>query len=247
MKRKSVLITGGNSGIGLATASKFLAKDYEVIITGRNSDSLSEAKSQLNSENLDTMTADVSEVGEIKQMMDTLKANGVKLDALVINAAIAKPKPMASTSVQDFDEQVNINFKGAYFTLQFALELFSKNASVVFITSIANDIASSGFTVYAGTKAAIRAVASTAAVELIEQGIRVNCVSPGPIETPMFGKLGVDMDKMEKRKKELAEQVPISRFGKPEEIADLIYFLCSDRSSYIVGQEIAACGGRSLI
>lgn len=243
---KTALITGGNSGIGLATAKLFLEQGARVAITGRNPDALAQAK-QVLGEDVLTLRCDASKVSDIDDTMATLQSGWGKIDILVVNAAIAGPAPFEFISEAHFDALTSVNFKGAFFTIQKALPLLSSSASVIVTTSISNQIGSPNFSVYAACKAALRSLVQTLALELITRGVRVNAISPGPIMTPMWGKFGLPDAAVQAIQGEVTNKSPSKRFGDSEEVAKTALFLASDDSSYIVGQEIAVDGGMSVL
>jgi NAD(P)-dependent dehydrogenase (short-subunit alcohol dehydrogenase family) len=238
------IITGGASGIGLATAQMFIAEGSSVYIVGRDTKKLAQAKSMLN-DDVETICADVSSVNEITSIFDEFEKNSV--DVLVVNAAIAKPLPFEYVSEENFDATVNINVKGTFFTIQKALPYLKHNSKVVVITSITNQMGSPNFSVYAATKAALRSLVKTLGLELIDKGIRINAVSPGPIETPMYNKFDIEDTMIEGIKEQITQKSPSKRFGTVEETAKSILFLATDESSYIVGEELVIDGGMSLL
>ena len=243
---KTALITGGSSGIGLATARLFLEHGARVAITGRDESTLAAARKALGNDVL-AMRSDASRVADIELLMAELKDRWGRLDVLFVNAAVAGPAPFEAVSEAEFDDLSNINFKGAFFTVQKALPLLSDKASVVLTTSIANQMGSPNFSVYSACKAALRSLTQTLALELIGRGIRVNAVSPGPIETPIWGKFGMPSEAEQAVKAEVERKAPTKRFGHVDEVARVALFLASDDSSYVVGQEIAVDGGMSLL
>lgn len=243
---KTALITGGNSGIGLAIAKSFLAQGARVAITGRNTEALNQAAQALGGEVL-ALRCDASKVGEIEDAMATLKAQWGQLDVLVANAAIAGPAPFEAVSEAHFDELSSVNFKGVFFTVQKALPLLSAQSSVIVTTSISNQMGSPNFSVYAACKAALRSLVQTLALELIGRGIRVNAISPGPITTPMWSKFGLPDEATKAVMNDVQQKSPSKRFGESDEVAQVALFLASAESSYIVGQEIAVDGGMSLL
>jgi NAD(P)-dependent dehydrogenase (short-subunit alcohol dehydrogenase family) len=243
---KTALITGGSSGIGLATARLFLEHGARVAITGRDESTLAAARKALGNDVL-AIRSDASRVADIELLMAELKDRWGRLDVLFVNAAVAGPAPFEAVSEAQFDDLSNINFKGAFFTVQKALPLLSDKASVVLTTSIANQMGSPNFSVYSACKAALRSLTQTLALELIGRGIRVNAVSPGPIETPIWGKFGLPSEAEQAVKAEVERKAPTKRFGHVDEVARTALFLASDDSSYVVGQEIAVDGGMSLL
>jgi NAD(P)-dependent dehydrogenase (short-subunit alcohol dehydrogenase family) len=244
---KTVLVLGANGGIGYATAQRFVVEGYNVIIHGRNKEALDQAKSRLASDRVSVVTADMGKLTDLTNMYNQLEADGVKLDSLVINAALASPMPFDLVDEANFDLQINVNLKGAFFALQKALPLFNEKSSAVFVTSIANQASSPNFSAYAASKGAVAAMIKTISAELIGRGVRVNAVSPGPIETPMFDKLGIEEADKKGLMDMISERSPMGRFGKPEEVAESIYFLCSDASSYTTGVELCCDGGMSTL
>lgn len=243
---KNVLITGGSSGIGLATAKLFLEQGARVAITGRNAQALTQANQTLGGDAL-TLQCDASNVSEIEDAMATLKARWGQIDVLLVNAAIAGPAPFEAVTEAHFDELSGVNFKGVFFTVQKALPLLSAKASVIVTTSISNQMGSPNFSVYAACKAALRSLVQTLGLELIGRGIRINAISPGPITTPMWGKFGMPDDAAQAVREDVQRKSPIKRFGESDEVAQVALFLASDDSSYIVGQEIVVDGGMSLL
>jgi len=243
---KTALITGGNSGIGLATAKLFLDQGARVAITGRNADALKQAREALGADVL-TLRCDAGKVSDIDDAMATLKATWGHIDVVVLNAAIAGPAPFEMVSEAHFDELTSVNLKGVFFTLQKALPLLSAQASVIAMTSISNQMGSPNFSVYAACKAALRSLVQTLGLELIGRGIRVNAISPGPITTPMWGKFGLPDEAAQTVREEVQRKSPAKRFGDADEVARVALFLASEDSSYIVGQEIVVDGGMSLL
>jgi NAD(P)-dependent dehydrogenase (short-subunit alcohol dehydrogenase family) len=235
---KVAVITGGNSGIGLATAKEFKEQGAKVVISGRDTKTLDEAARTLGGEIL-AVQADVSRLADIEKLFDEVKNRFGKIDVLFVNAGGAIFKPFDAVTESDFDSQMNTNFKGAYFTIQKALPLLNDNASIVLNASIAAHIGMADASVYSASKAAMLSLIRTLSAELIGRGIRVNAVSPGPVHTPGPGRAGFGPDVMEG----LREQVPMKRIGDAEEIAKAALFLASSDSSFILGTEIIADGG----
>ncbi len=246
LKDKVALITGGNSGIGLAIAREFKANGARVIISGRNAERLEEAKSILGDGTL-TVQGDVSNLEDLDRLMETARLKHGKIDVLVANAGMAKLVPLEAVDEKFFDEISETNFKGLYFTVQKAVPLLSDGASVVLISSIVNQMGMLNFSVYAATKSAVRSLARSFSAELLPRGIRVNTLSPGPIDTPIIKKLGLSDEELEGMGKMLIEMSPMKRFGTPEEMAKAALFLASSDSSYVAGAEIVADGGFTQI
>jgi NAD(P)-dependent dehydrogenase (short-subunit alcohol dehydrogenase family) len=243
---KTALITGGNSGIGLAIAKLFIAQGARVAITGRNVQALQQAQDELGADVL-TLRCDAGKLGDIDDAMSTLKAQWGTIDVVVLNAAIAGPAPFEAVSEAHFDELTSVNLKGVFFTLQKALPMLSGQASVIMTTSITNQMGSPNFSVYAACKAALRSLVQSLGLELIGRGIRVNAISPGPITTPMWGKFGMPDEAMRAVQEDVQRKSPIKRFGEAGEVARVALFLASEDSSYVVGQEIVVDGGMSLL
>jgi len=238
---KTVLITGGTSGIGLATAQRFLGDGAKVAITGQNESRLQDAANQLG--DVLAIRADVQSLTDIDTMVETIRTEFGSIDVLFVNAGIVQTLPLTQVDESHFDTHVNVNFKGAFFTIQKLLPLINKGGSVILNTSIVSERSAPGMGIYAATKAALRSLARTMSVELLEQGIRVNIVSPGPIETPIFNKLDLPDQALEGMSQNLLNSVPLGRFGKPEEIANAVTFLASEEASFIHGEELVVDGG----
>jgi NAD(P)-dependent dehydrogenase (short-subunit alcohol dehydrogenase family) len=243
---KTALITGGNSGIGLATAKLFREQGAHLVITGRDKASLAQAKSILGNDVL-AIQSDAGKLADIESLMQQIQKQFGHLDILFVNAAIAIVAPFEFVSEEQFDDMVAINLKGVFFTIQKALPLLTKNASIIITTSIVNQMGTPNFSVYSACKAALRSLVQTLGLELIGRGIRINAISPGPIATPMFGRFGLPDEVQQALKAEITNKSPIKRFGAPEEVAKVALFLASEDSSYIVGDEIVVDGGMSLL
>ncbi|HJV82208.1 SDR family oxidoreductase [Noviherbaspirillum sp.] len=246
LKEKNVLITGGTSGIGLATAKLFKDEGASLIITGRDPEGLARAQQELGIETL-AICSDASDISAIESLVEQVRARFGTIDVLLLNAGAAKAAPIEHVSESLFDEIMNTNFKGVFFTIQKALPLFSSNASIIVTTSITNQLGSPNFSTYGASKAALRSIVKSLALELIERGIRVNAISPGPIATPIFDRFGLPAEVVKAVKGEIERKSPIKRFGTPDEIAKVALFLASDDSAYVVGEEIVVDGGMSLL
>lgn len=243
---KTVLVTGGNSGIGLATAQAFAAEGAQVIITGRNADSLEAARATLGPD----ATAIRNEAGPVaaaRQLARQIREQGVRLDAVFINAGVAKFAPFAEVTEELWDETFNANVKGAYFQIQSLAPLFNRGASVILNGSINAHVGMPASSVYAASKGALITLAKTLSAELLPQGARVNVVSPGPITTPLYGKLGFDAETLEKTAAAIQGQIPLGRFGTPAELASTVLHLAAPESAFIVGTEIIVDGGMSQL
>ena len=249
MKRlagKVALVTGGSSGMGLASAQLFAEHGARLVVTGRDPAALAAAASLLGEDAL-AVSSDAADLTQIDALMATVKARHGRIDVLFVNAGVARAAPIEQVTEADFDAQLDINLKGVYFTIQKALPLMAPGASVILTTSITNQLGSPNFSVYAASKAALRSLVKSLGLELIGRGIRVNAISPGPIATPMFDRLGLPDALAEAKKRAIAEKSPSKRFGAASEIASCALFLASDDSAYIVGEEIVVDGGMSLL
>jgi len=239
---KTSVITGGNSGIGLATAKLFHDEGAKVAISGRDQKTLDEAVKTIGEGTL-AVKADVSKLVDIDRFFAQVSAKFGKIDALFANAGIAKFAPAVASSEQMFDETFDINVKGLYFTLQKAIPLLTDNAGIVLNSSIVNSKGTPNASVYAASKAAVRSLARTFAAELVERGIRVNVVSPGPIVTPIFGRTGLPQEAVDQFAEQLKALNPMKRFGQPDEVGHAVLFLASNEASYITGVDLNVDGG----
>jgi len=242
LKNKVAVITGGSSGIGLATGKEFIANGAKVVIFGRGKQALDEAVKKLGSNSI-SVQGDVSKISDLDKLYSETKSKFGGIDILFVNAAQAKLAPIADTTEDFFDEMIGINFKGAYFTLQRAIPHLNNDASVIITTSWLNSIGFGGSSLISASKAALRSVVRVASAELVEKGIRVNAVCPGAIGTPLWGKMGLPDDILKAAGEAITNQIPVKRWGQAEEIAKTVLFLASDDSSYIVGNELMVDGG----
>jgi NAD(P)-dependent dehydrogenase (short-subunit alcohol dehydrogenase family) len=247
LQDKVVLITGGSSGIGLASAQLFQAQGAQVAITGRDPHALQQAGAALDGKAL-LIRSEAGQLPAIDDVMAQVQARFGRLDVLFINAGVARPAPIEHTSEAAFDEQIGVNLKGVFFTIQKALPLFGADGgSIIVTTSITNQLGSPMFSVYGAAKAALRSLVKSLGLELVGRGIRVNAISPGPIATPMFDRLGLPPEVASAKKQAIAAKSPSRRFGTPQEVAKAALFLACDDSSYMVGDEIVIDGGMSLL
>lgn len=249
MKRlegKVAVVTGGNSGIGLATAKRLQAEGASVAIAGRSKKTLDEAVKIIGN-GVIAVQADVSKLPDVDKLYAEVSRQLGKIDVLFVNAGIATLAPLSETSESAFDEQFDINIKGAYFTIQKALPLLNDGASIILNTSVADRKGTVGASAYSATKAALRSLARTVAAELAGRGIRVNTVAPGPIVTPIFERTGLPKEAVDEFAREIVAKVPMKRFGQPEEVAATVAFLASQDASYITGVEINVDGGMGQI
>ncbi len=239
---KVAVITGGNSGIGLATAKLFYEEGATVVITGRSQEKVDAAVQEIGP-NAVGIVSDAGNLQDISALFSDLKQRYGQIDVLFANAGIGKFAPIEMTEESFFDEIMNINFKGVYFAIQQALPLLKDGSSIVINTSVVNVKGMPNASVYSASKAALRSLVRTLATELAARQIRVNAVSPGPIETPIYDKLGLPKEQIDGFATELQKQIVLGRFGKSEEVAKAALFLASDDSSFIDGEEIAVDGG----
>ena len=239
---KVAVVTGGNSGIGLATAKELAANGAKVVIAGRDQKTLDEAVELIGNESFGVKT-DVKNLGDLDKLFDETNSKFGKIDILFVNAGIAKFAPLADSDEALFDEIVNINFKGSYFTVKNALPHLNDGASIIFTTTVAAKKGMAGASIYAASKSAIHALTKIFAAELVGRGIRVNAVSPGPIETPIFDKMGAPDEAKKEMKAGITAGVPMKRMGTAEEVAKTVAFLASADSSFITGVEIDVDGG----
>lgn len=245
LQGKRTLITGGTSGIGLETAKQFLTEGARVIVTGINPDSIAKAKDELGTEVL-VLRADSANVVAQKELAQAVQAQYGQLDIAFLNAGVSVWMPIEAWTEDMFDRSFDINVKGPYFLIQALLPVFANPASVVLNTSVSAHVGAAHSSVYAATKAAFLNMSKTLSGELLARGIRVNAVSPGPVETPLYDKLGIPDAYREQLNKEIAASIPFGRFGTPEEVAMAVLYLASDESRWTVGSEIIVDGGRTL-
>jgi NAD(P)-dependent dehydrogenase (short-subunit alcohol dehydrogenase family) len=242
LEGKVAVVTGGNSGIGLATAKEFRREGARVVITGRDARTLEEAAREIGGDVL-ALRSDSSSLKDIDELFAAVKERFGRVDVLFVNAGIGKFASLEDTDEELFDRIMDINFKGAYFTVKRALPLLNEGASVILNTSVVAHVGFPNSSVYSASKAALLSLVRTLSADLVGRGIRVNAVSPGPVETPIFGKMGLPPEAKDETVKGFSEQVPLKRLGRPEEIAKAVLFLAGSDSSFLVGTEIVADGG----
>jgi len=243
---KIALITGGNSGIGLATAQQFVNEGAYVFITGRREAELAAAVKQIG-RNVTGVQGDVSNLADLDRLFAQIKRDKGRLDIVFANAGVAKYAPLDKVTEEFFDAIFDINVKGVLFTVQKALPLLADGASIVLNASI---VASKGFpanSVYSASKAAIRSFARTLTMDLKDRRIRVNAVSPGPIDTPGLSDLLASSETGQQRAKLISTTVPLGRLGRPSEVAKAVVFLASDDGSFITGTELFVDGGLAQV
>ncbi len=242
LEGKTALVTGGNSGIGLATAKEFVNEGAYVFVTGRREAELAVAVEEI-AKNVTGVQGDVSNLGDLDRLFARIKQEKGKLDIVFANAGVARYAPIGKITEELYDSIFNVNVKGLLFTVQKALPLLPDGASIILNASI---VASKGFSsnsVYSATKAAVRSFARTWTVDLKDRRIRVNAVSPGSIDTPGLSDLLASSETGEQRRKMISTMVPLGRFGTPDEIAKAVVFLASDDSTYVTGTELFVDGG----
>jgi NAD(P)-dependent dehydrogenase (short-subunit alcohol dehydrogenase family) len=241
---KIVVITGGSSGIGLSAAQAFEREGAKVVVTGRTPETLKAAAKALGKDAI-ALQADVTRAGDLERLFATVGDRHGRIDVLFANAGVAKLAPLESTAPALFDEIMDTNFRGAYFTVQKALPLLRDGGAILFTTSYFDQVGIAGTSVVSASKAALRSLTRTLAAELLPRKIRVNAICPGVIATPLFGKLGLPPEAVTEIGETLRAQIPVKRFGTPEEIAKAVTFLASDDASYITGSELTVDGGRT--
>jgi NAD(P)-dependent dehydrogenase (short-subunit alcohol dehydrogenase family) len=246
LEGKIALITGGNSGIGLATAKEFVNKGAYVFITGRREPELAAAAKEIG-KNVTAIQGDVSNLGDLDRLFAQIKKEKSKLDIVFANAGVAKYAPFGKITEEHYDSIFNINVKGLLFTVQKALPLLPDGASIILNASIVASKGLSSNSVYSATKAAVRSLARTWTTDLKDRRIRVNAISPGPIDTPGLSELLASSETGQERKKMISNTVPLGRFGTPDEIAKAVVFLASDDASYITGIELFVDGGLAQV
>jgi NAD(P)-dependent dehydrogenase (short-subunit alcohol dehydrogenase family) len=245
LEGKTALITGGNSGIGLAGAQLFAAEGAKVAISGRNADTLQEAAKQIGHGAIG-IVAEVSKLPEIDNLYRTVAEKFGKIDVLVVAAGIFKGAPLADYTEELYDEIADINLKGAFFSVQIALPFLNDGASIVLLSSAATQTGMANASAYLATKVAVLSLARDFSVELLDRNIRVNVLTPGPIATPIFGRLGLSQEAEDGVTHSLAQTSLLKRMGTTEEMARGLLFLASDDSSYMLGSELVLDGGMSF-
>ncbi|MCY2958824.1 MAG: glucose 1-dehydrogenase [Planctomycetota bacterium] len=243
---KIAFVTGGNSGIGLAAAQGFAKEGARVAIAGRDLETLKQAKASLGA-NAIAVQADVSKLADIDRAIAQVKKDAGRIDALFVNAGVAHFAPIEASDEAFFDNQFTTNVKGAYFTIQKALPLMPKGSAIVINASSVVNMGMPNSSVYTATKAAIASLARSLAQELAPRGIRLNIVNPGPIETPIFGRMGLPAETTQAMAGQILSQVPLQRFGSPEDVARAVLFLSSDEAAYIHGASLGVDGGMSSL
>lgn len=245
-KNKVVVVSGGNSGIGLETVKSFLKEGAKVVFSGRRPEALKEVSAELSGD-FKAVLADQSKLEDNERLIkEAVKAYG-KIDVLFVNAGVAFFVPADQIDEQHFDLQFDINIKGPAFLVKHAIPNLNDGGSIIFNTSIVHQKGFDGAAVYSATKGALRAYARVLTTELAPRQIRVNSVAPGPIATPIYGKMGMPEEAIDEMGKGFAAGVPLKRFGEAKEIANVVLFLASDEASYVNGVELSVDGGLSQV
>jgi len=245
LKDKVAVITGGTTGIGFATAKRFVEEGARVVITGTNPRTLEAARAELGGR-AEVIASDASDEDDVKALFARVAKEHGKIDVLFLNAGIARFAPWEQHSVEDFDRQFSINVRGPWLAIKHAIPSLNEGASIIATTSVVNQMGMPGASAYAATKAAVQQMVRTAAAELSPRRIRVNAVSPGPIDTPIFEKTGMAADELQQMAAGIQSQVALGRFGRSEEVANTVLFLASDEASFVQGQELVVDGGMSI-
>lgn len=242
LQEKIAVITGGNSGIGLATAKAWAAEGAKVIITGRNPETLASAAAEIGDGTV-TVAGDLRDADARARLADVVRETGGRIDAFFANAGVALPSPFEEADEAHFDTIFDTNVKALYFGTQALAPFFVEGTSVIFNTTALVEKGLPGMGVYAASKAAVRSLARTLAAEYAPKGVRVNCIAPGPIETPIYGRMGLPAEAVEEFGQQIQGQVPLNRFGHADEIARAAVFLASTDSTYMTGSEVTVDGG----
>jgi NAD(P)-dependent dehydrogenase (short-subunit alcohol dehydrogenase family) len=246
LKNKIAVITGGSSGIGLAAAKRFVEEGAYVFITGRRQSELEKAKAAVG-KNVTTVQGDVANLADLDKLYATVKSEKGALDIVVANAGIVEMVPTAQVTPEHYDKTFNVNARGTFFTVQKSLPLLRNGGSVVLVGSGVHTKGFPFYVTYAATKAAMRSFVRSWAADFKDRGIRVNILSPGPVDTPIIEGQFKSKAEAEDMKAQFAQMVPLGRLGRAEEMASAILFLASDDSSYCTGIDLAADGGLTQI
>lgn len=242
LKGKVAFITGGNSGIGLASAQEFVAQGASVAILARTQEKADAALAQIDGD-ATAFVGDVANLPSLKAAFDAVEAKYGHLDIVLASAGIATPGALADVSPELFDQVYDVNVKGAFFTVQYALPLLHDGSSVILVSSSVNEMGLEAYSVYSSSKAAVRSLARSLSLDLNKVGARINVLSPGPIKTSVLEKSGLTDEQVEAQYAVFDQVLAAGRAGRPEEMAKTALFLASDDSSYMYGAEIQADGG----
>lgn len=242
LENKTALVTGATSGIGKATAADFIANGAKVTITGRYRETVEETVKELG-ESASGIVSDAGKMSDLMQLRERTEAVYPSLDILYVNAGIGKYAPIELIDEKHVDELFNIIVKGTLFTVQQLLPLMKRGSAIILNTSIVTETGMPNSAIYSAAKAAVQSFLKTFAAELAPKGIRINAVSPGPIETNYFQRSNLTLEQYEQFKASFAPQVPLARFGQPEEVAKVVSFLASDEASFMHGSEVFVDGG----
>jgi NAD(P)-dependent dehydrogenase (short-subunit alcohol dehydrogenase family) len=246
LQGKLAVITGGNSGIGYATAEAFIAEGAKVIITGRNAEAVAEAAKNLGSGTIGIVN-DAAKMEDLRLIDNQIKAQGIeKIDILFYNAGVAQFAPVSDMTLETFNNNMNINFRGAFFTVQSLLPMLNDGGSIIFNGTFLGHSTMAGNSAYGASKAALIHLAKTLGVELAGRKIRANTVSPGAISTPIYSKLGMNDEQLSAFAAGFIPKIPMARFGEAAEIAKAVVFFASDDSSYVTGAELLVDGGTGV-
>jgi NAD(P)-dependent dehydrogenase (short-subunit alcohol dehydrogenase family) len=244
LKGKTAVITGGNSGIGFATAELFLKEGAKVIITGRRADAVNDAVKQLGT-GASGIISDAGKMSDVKALPEKIKTLTPTVDIIFANAGVGHFAPFEQTTEEMFDSNLDINFKGVFFTIQGLLPMVPEGGSVILNSTILVHAGLETTSAYSGSKGAVLSLAKTLAVELATRNIRVNCIAPGPISTPIYGKMGMAEDVLKEFAAGVQAKIPLKRFGEAKDVAQTALFLSLPESSFLTGTEIAVDGGKS--
>jgi NAD(P)-dependent dehydrogenase (short-subunit alcohol dehydrogenase family) len=242
LTKKVAVITGGTSGIGFSIAKRFVSEGAAVVITGRNESTVDKAVTDLGGETIG-VTGDVSNLAHLDRLFQEVGERFGKIDILIVNAGVYLLAPAAAFTEAQFEKLTDINFKGAFFTVQKAIPLLSEGSSVVLLSSTVSQKGAPNHSVYAASKAAVRSLARSFSAELVDRKIRVNTLSPGPIDTPVFATVTNTSEEADAMKAFMGSVTPVKRLGNSDEVAAAALYLASDDSSFMLGAEVLVDGG----